>query len=118
MNSKQPSRGVLNSVLAWFMHNKDITDVDPERAQKIDWVRALPFIGMHLGCLAVIGVGWSWLAVTVAVLLYALRVFALTAFFHRYFAHRAFKTWRPVQFAFAAIGGMAVQRGALWWAAH
>lgn len=49
---------------------------------------------------------------------YALRMFAVTAGFHRYFAHRAFKTSRAVQFLFAFIGGMAVVRGALWWAAH
>jgi stearoyl-CoA desaturase (delta-9 desaturase) len=118
MTQKQAARGVFGQFKAWFMHNQDIAAVDPERGNKIDWVRAMPFIGMHLGCLAVLGVGWSWFAVVVAVGLYALRVFALTAFYHRYFAHRAFKTWRIVQFAFAAIGGMAVQRGALWWAAH
>ena len=45
-------------------------------------------------------------------------MFAITAFFHRYFAHRAFKTSRIAQFVFAFWGGLAVQRGALWWAAH
>ena len=84
----------------------------------IDWIRAIPFIMMHLACFAVIWVGWSWLAVSIAVFLYALRVFALTGFYHRYFAHRSFKTWRIVQFAFAVIGCSAVQRGPLWWAAH
>lgn len=49
---------------------------------------------------------------------YSVRMFAVTAGFHRYFAHRAFKTGRTVQFLFAFIGGMAVVRGALWWSAH
>lgn len=53
-----------------------------------------------------------------AVGLYFLRMFAITAFYHRYFSHRAFRTSRWMQCIFAAIGGMAAQRGALWWAAH
>jgi stearoyl-CoA desaturase (delta-9 desaturase) len=73
---------------------------------------------MHVMCLAVIWVGWSWPAVAVAGLLYALRVFALTGFYHRYFSHRAFKTSRFCQFLFGALACSAVQRGPLWWAAH
>ena len=45
-------------------------------------------------------------------------VFTLTGWYHRYFSHRSFKTWRSVQFVFAAIGCSAVQRGPLWWASH
>ena len=58
------------------------------------------------------------LAIGVAVALYALRMFAITAFYHRYFSHRAFRTSRAVQFVFALLGASAVQRGPLWWAAH
>jgi stearoyl-CoA desaturase (delta-9 desaturase) len=57
-------------------------------------------------------------AVGVALALYALRMFAITAFYHRYFAHRTFRTSRAVQFIFAVIGASSVQRGPLWWAAH
>ncbi len=84
----------------------------------IDWLRCIPFILLHVGCLAVIWVGWSWPAVLVAALLYALRVFALTAFYHRYFSHRAFKTSRWFQFVGAVIGNSAVQKGPIWWSAH
>jgi stearoyl-CoA desaturase (delta-9 desaturase) len=87
-------------------------------SERFDWLRAIPFWLIHVACVCVIWVGWSWLAVSVAFFLYALRVFALTAFYHRYFSHRSFKTWRPIQFLFAAIGTSAVQRGPLWWAAH
>ncbi|SEO90605.1 stearoyl-CoA desaturase (delta-9 desaturase) [Luteibacter sp. UNC138MFCol5.1] len=87
-------------------------------ARRIDWVRALPFIGMHLACLAVFVVGVSPIAVAVAVALYAVRMFALTGFYHRYFSHRAFRTSRATQFVFALIGAACVQRGPLWWAAH
>jgi len=84
----------------------------------IDWVRALPFLAMHLACFAVFWVGVSPVAVGVAIGLYAVRMFAITGFYHRYFSHRAFRTGRVVQFVFAVIGAACVQRGPLWWAAH
>ena len=73
---------------------------------------------MHLACFAVFWVGVSRSALVVAAALYVLRMFAITGFYHRYFAHRTFRTSRAVQFAFACIGASCVQRGPLWWAAH
>jgi stearoyl-CoA desaturase (delta-9 desaturase) len=64
----------------------------------------------------VIWVDWSVFAVGVAVFLYALRMFAITGFYHRYFSHKSFRTSRPVQLIFAVLGASAVQRGPLWWA--
>lgn len=86
--------------------------------KRIDWVRTVPFIGMHFAALFIFVVGWSPVAVTMAVLMYAIRMFAITGFYHRYFSHKAFKTSRSVQFIFAVIGASSVQRGPLWWAAH
>ena len=89
-----------------------------EASDRIDWIRVVPFVGLHLACLGVIWVGVSWVAVAVAAALYALRMFAITGFYHRYFSHKAFKTSRPMQCLFALIGAMSVQRGPLWWASH
>ncbi len=86
--------------------------------QKADWFRCIPFVAVHLMCLGVIWVGWSPVAVGVAVALYFIRMFAITGFYHRYFSHRSFKTSRAGQFVFAVMGAAAVQRGALWWASH
>ncbi len=98
----------------------DSSVADPSAAddRRIDWLRALPFFGMHLGCAGVIWVGWSPFAVATATFLYALRMLAITGFYHRYFSHRSFKTSRAAQFAFALLGASALQRGPLWWAAH
>lgn len=105
------------AVRLWF--DTGAAPVDEAGApERIDWARVVPFIGMHLACLAVFWVGFSWTAFWVALGLYALRMFALTAFYHRYFSHRAFRAPRAVQFAFAVLGASAVQRGPLWWAAH
>jgi stearoyl-CoA desaturase (delta-9 desaturase) len=45
-------------------------------------------------------------------------MFAITGFYHRYFAHKAFKTSRFVQFIFAFMAASSAQRGPLWWASH
>ena len=91
-------------------------DVVRNRPDKFEVGRCIPFLILHLGCLGVLWVGWSWTAVVVALFLYAVRMFAITAFYHRYFSHRTFRTSRIAQFLFAVIGNMAIQRGALWWA--
>ena len=90
----------------------------PEGSGRIDWLRVVPFLAMHAACAAVVVVGWSPVAVWTAVGLYVVRMFAITGFYHRYFSHRTFETSRAAQFAFALLGATAVQRGALWWAAH
>ena len=77
----------------------------------------MPFIFLHLGCLAVFWVGVSPVAVWAAVVLYLIRMFAITGFYHRYFSHKTFKTSRFTQFLFAVIGNSSMQRGPLWWAA-
>ena len=107
----------FRSVLRWFDAGADAGPADGSR-DGVDWPRIVPFAGMHVACLGVFWVGVSRLAVGVAVVLYVLRMFAITGFYHRYFSHRSFKASRPVQFAFAVLGASAVQRGPIWWAAH
>ncbi len=85
---------------------------------RIEWLRCLPFLLLHVACIAVFWVGWSWTAVAIALVTLFLRVFGLTGFYHRYFSHRAFKTSRWFQFVGAVLGSASVQRGPLWWAAH
>lgn len=91
---------------------------DQTQDYEIDWVRVIPFILMHLVCLFVFVVGVSWIAVIVALSLYLLRVFAIGAFYHRYFSHATYKANRFWQFIFAIWGASATQRGPIWWAAH
>lgn len=79
---------------------------------------ASPLIAVHLACIAVFWVGISWIAVAVCLFTYVVRVFALTAGFHRYFSHKAFKTSRLFQFVLAFLGTSAGQLGPLWWASH
>jgi stearoyl-CoA desaturase (delta-9 desaturase) len=110
-------KSLLRSVLQWFDSSIEGPS-EPQGNDRIDWVRAIPFICMHLACIAVFWVGWSGAAIATAIGLYLLRMFTVTGFYHRYFSHRTFSTSRVVQFIFAFIGCCCVQRGPLWWAAH
>lgn len=78
----------------------------------------LPFLAIHLGAILAPLSGISLPALVTALLLYLVRMFAITAFYHRYFSHRSFATSRLMQFVMAMLGNAAAQRGPLWWAAH
>lgn len=87
----------------------------------LSWVQrggALAFFAIHLGCFAVFMMPFSWWLVALAAALYLVRMFAITAGYHRYFAHRTFKTTRTFQFVLAVVGASSLQKGPLWWAAH
>lgn len=108
----------VSMLVNWFDADYRAEDLETLKAKPdgIEWVRCIPFAILHAGCLGVIWTGWSWFAVGFAVLLYFVRMFAVTGFFHRYFSHRTFSTSRAWQFVLAVWGGTCVQRGALWWA--
>ncbi|MBW2487363.1 MAG: acyl-CoA desaturase [Deltaproteobacteria bacterium] len=108
----------LLSLWRWFDADASADHIVHLDAKKVDWFRILPFVIMHLMCLGVIWVGWSRFAVVTAVVLYFIRMFAITGFYHRYFSHKSFQTNRFWQFCFAVLGNASVQRGPLWWAAH
>jgi len=111
----------LSQCLNWL----DADYLSPKAQQRLasgtkqsEYSRYLPLLFLHVGCVGLFWVGASPIAIGVAVFLYFFRMFAITAFYHRYFAHRAFKTSRAAQFVFALWALLSVQRGPLWWAAH
>jgi stearoyl-CoA desaturase (Delta-9 desaturase) len=78
---------------------------------------AIPFVLVHLTCICAIWTGITWQAVAIGIALYWLRIFAIGAGYHRYFAHRAYATGRTAQFVLAALAQSTAQRSVLWWAA-
>jgi stearoyl-CoA desaturase (delta-9 desaturase) len=90
---------------------------DHEPHNDIIYPMTIPFILVHLAVFGVFWTGISWETAAVAVALYVIRMWAITAGFHRYFSHRSYKTSRWFQFVMAFIGQMSAQRGAIWWAA-
>jgi len=110
-------RRPLVSVVRWFDSDYGNEDLAALRAKpdRVEFLRILPFLVLHAGCLGVFFAGWSWFAVGTAAFLYLVRMFAITGFYHRYFSHKTFSTSRAAQFMFALLGATAVQRGPLWW---
>lgn len=88
------------------------------KEERVDWLRSTPFFLIHLATLAVLWTGVSYVAVSVCLALYFVRMFAITAGYHRYFSHRTFRTSRWFAFVLAWIGASATQKGPLWWAAN
>jgi stearoyl-CoA desaturase (Delta-9 desaturase) len=86
--------------------------------EKINWISSMPFLLFHAVPLLALVTGVTWKAVAIFGTLYALRMFAITAGYHRYFAHRSYRVSRSVQFLLALLGTTAAQKGPLWWAAH
>lgn len=89
-----------------------------EQKQKIDILGNIPFISIHIASLLIFWVGFSWVALITCFFLWFIRMFGITAGYHRYFSHRAYKTTRWFQFVLAILGNAAAQLGPLWWAAH
>lgn len=74
------------------------------------------FVGIHLACICAVWTGITWHALTIAFVLYWARMFLITGGYHRYFAHRSYKTSRWFQFVLAFLGTTAMHKGPLWWA--
>ncbi|KPK44299.1 MAG: hypothetical protein AMJ65_03440 [Phycisphaerae bacterium SG8_4] len=51
----------------------DVDRTSDGPAQKVDWLRVMPFLALHLGCIAVIWTGWSTVAVWAAAGLYLIK---------------------------------------------
>ena len=93
--------------------------VRPPRSEYHDdiiYPDAVPFVLVHLACLGAFWTGVSWGMIALCVGLYVLRMFAITAGYHRYFSHRAFRTSRAFQFVLAFLAQSTSQKSVLWWA--
>ena len=77
----------------------------------------LPFLAFiaALGLLWNSAVGWSDLAILVA--MYLVSAFGITIGYHRLLTHRAFQTYKPLEYALAMAGSMAVQGPVIDWVA-
>ncbi len=86
--------------------------------ERVNWVTSIPFFVMHLVPLLALFTGITWGNVILCLALYVIRMFFITAGYHRYFAHRSYRLGRGMQFIMALGGTMAAQKGVLWWAGH
>src|SRR5688572_20553500 len=84
------------------------------RDRVTEWV----YWAIHASCLLVFWVGVSTADLVLLAATFYARMFAITGGYHRYFAHRTYKTSRAFQFALAALACSATQKGPLWWAGN
>jgi stearoyl-CoA desaturase (delta-9 desaturase) len=77
----------------------------------------IPFLLVHAACCAALWTGVTWEAVVLGLVLYWLRMFGITAGYHRYFSHRSYATSRVFQFILACLAQSSAQKSVLWWAA-
>src|SRR5204862_5839269 len=93
--------------------SRNIDNTDEHTADAHDdimYPSALPFILLHLSSFAAFWTGITWQAVAICVTLYWLRMFAITAGYHRYFSHRAYATSRLFQFVLAFLAQSTTQK--------
>ena len=89
-----------------------------EHSDDIAYPSGTAFLLLHLACFAAFWTGVTSGALVLGVVLYLVRIFAIGAGYHRYFAHRAFRTGRIFKFVLAFLAQTSAQRGVLWWAAN
>jgi len=81
-------------------------------------LNTLATVALHAGALvAVIFARPTLWDALIAVGFYLTGMLVITGGYHRYFAHRSYKTSRVMQALIAFAGCFCTQKGALWWAA-
>jgi stearoyl-CoA desaturase (delta-9 desaturase) len=90
----------------------------PDSPSLLRRIETLPFWAIHLASLGVLFFPFEWKWVALCAGLYFLRMFGITAGYHRYFSHRTYRLNRLWQFVMGFLGAMSLQQGPLWWAAH
>src|SRR5256885_13341039 len=84
----------------------------------ISILAAIPFAIIHLLSLGIFFFPFHWSNLIACAALLVVRMFFVTAGYHRYFSHRSYKTSRAFQFVIAFMAMTSSQKGVLWWAAH
>ena len=86
--------------------------------RKICFGASVPFFLLHIAVLGIFFFPFHWKYVALAAATYLIRMFGVTAGYHRYFSHRSYKLARIPQFLMAFLAQTSSQKGVLWWAAH
>ena len=90
-------------------------DVTPRGRQHANVLR---FALLHVAALTAFAVPFQWSHLWWLTGSYVLRMFAITAGYHRYFSHRSYKLGRTAQAVMAVVAQTSGQKSVLWWAAH
>lgn len=86
--------------------------------EKVNKKTSIPFLLLHLLPFMAVFTAITLKAILLGVALFWIRMFFITAGYHRYFSHKSYRLNRFWQFVMAFGGTTAAQKGPLWWAAH
>jgi stearoyl-CoA desaturase (delta-9 desaturase) len=112
------SRGVSAQELSSMASVARPLSIPLPNGARLHLVSLVPFGLIHLAALGIFFFPFKWSYLITAFALYEVRMFFVTAGYHRYFSHRSFKTSRWFQFVIAFLAMTSTQKGVLWWAAH
>ena len=90
-------------------------DIRPSPAER--FFNILGMAAIHGGAIVALFLGARPIDLALCGAFYVIRMFVITAGYHRYFSHRTFKTSRAFQFLIGLLGTTCTQKGPLWWAA-
>jgi stearoyl-CoA desaturase (delta-9 desaturase) len=90
----------------------------PEVRRKPIMKQEIVFAIIHLLPLGALFTGATLFDWILCAFFYVFRMFWVTGGYHRYYAHKSYKTSRIFQFIIAFMAQTSAQKGALWWAAH
>ncbi len=94
-----------------------LSEKEQRLADGMNWYVALWLIVLHVGAVASVFF-FSWQAVVLVVLLHWVTGgLGICLGFHRLLTHSSFKTYRPVKWFFAFLGGLAGEGSAIEWVA-
>ena len=104
----------LRTYLIGREQGKSLATAVIKRLNNYSFGTVIPFILLHAGCVALFFVPfrWSWVGLMLA--MYVVRMFGITAGYHRYFSHRTYKLARGWQFLIAFLAETSGQKGVLW----
>ena len=86
--------------------------------EHVNWPASVPFLLVHLLPFLAIFTGITSTALILFAVTYFGRMWLVTAGYHRYFSHRAYRLGRVSQFLIAFGAETSAQKGVLWWASH
>jgi stearoyl-CoA desaturase (Delta-9 desaturase) len=97
----------------------DVEPVKNERADRIvtGAVTVLPFVALGVVCWQLWADLLRWSDVAVFLIMYVVCAVGVTVGFHRHLTHRSFKAKKPVRFALAAMGSIAIEGPVISWVA-
>ena len=97
----------------------DVEPVKNETADRImtGTVTVLPFVALGVVCWQLWADLLHWSDVAVFLIMYVTCAMGVTVGFHRHLTHRSFKAKKPVRFALAAMGSIAIEGPVVSWVA-